>query len=149
MATTPADATVGRILDRHDAGARSDLYLLYDRLRSTGTVVHSPTAGAWVVTRHAEIVDILRSPSGWSSDFRTSTNYREQLAATGRNTALDDMLGKVILFMDPPDHTRLRSLVAKAFTPRAVQRLVPRIEAIAAGLVDGLRGRGRIELLDD
>lgn len=147
MGTTEADATVRRILDRHDDEARQDLYRLYDRLRAD-PVVHSAAAEAWVVTRHSDVVDILRAPTGWSSDFRRSTNFQREVA-NGRSTGLTDMLSLVLLFMDPPAHTRLRSLVAKAFTPRAVQQLGPRIEAIAAGLVDDLRGRDRFELLDD
>ena len=43
---------------------------------------------------------------------------------------MDELLSKVLLFMDPPDHTRLRSLVSKAFTPRMVERLRPRVEAL-------------------
>lgn len=148
MGETEADGTVRRILDRHDAGARQDLYELYADLRAAGPVVHSATAGAWVVSRHADVVDVLRAPSGWSSDFRRSTNYQREVAS-GRPTGLTDMLSMVLLFMDPPAHTRLRSLVAKAFTPRAVQQLGPRVEAIAAGLVDDLRDRDRFELLDD
>jgi cytochrome P450 len=148
MGATGADGTVRRILDRHDAGARQDLYGLYAELRAAGPVVHSATAEAWVLSRHAEVVDVLRAPSGWSSDFRRSTNYQREVAR-GRPTGLADMLSMVLLFMDPPAHTRMRSLVAKAFTPRAVQQLGPRIEAIAAGLVDHLRDRDRIELLDD
>jgi cytochrome P450 len=54
-----------------------------------------------------------------------------------------------MLFVDPPDHTRLRRLVAKEFTPRAIAGLEQRIRAIATGLLDGLAGRDRVDLIAD
>jgi cytochrome P450 len=50
---------------------------------------------------------------------------------------------------DPPDHTRLRQLVAKAFTPRMVEQLRPRVQAIAEALLDAVAGRGEMDLIDD
>ena len=55
--------------------------------------------------------------------------------------------GLWMLFQDPPDHTRLRGLVSKAFTPRAVEILRGEIDAIVARLLDGLRGRSTFDLM--
>jgi cytochrome P450 len=51
------------------------------------------------------------------------------------------------LYIDPPDHTRLRKLVSKAFTPRAIDRLRPRIEQVAGELLDEMAGQGEADLI--
>jgi hypothetical protein len=62
---------------------------------------------------------------------------------------VSDMLGRQMLFSDPPDHTRLRSLAARAFTPRVVQRMRERIEQIALELLDAKRGAPVVDLVHD
>lgn len=57
--------------------------------------------------------------------------------------------GGTMLAMDPPDHTRMRGLVAKAFTARRVERLRPRVEEIAGALLDGIAARGEADLIED
>ncbi|HBZ71100.1 MAG TPA: cytochrome P450, partial [Deltaproteobacteria bacterium] len=58
-------------------------------------------------------------------------------------------LSRVMLFRDPPDHTRLRGLVNKAFTPRVVERLRPRIEAVVEELLEDHAAEGEIDLITD
>jgi cytochrome P450 len=60
-----------------------------------------------------------------------------------------EALSRNMLDMDPPDHQRLRSLVSKAFTPRLIERLRPRVQAIADGLLDAVQDRGEMDLIDD
>ena len=69
---------------------------------------------------------VLRGP-GWSSDHRKATGHAEYQAQRGIPEVADELLAKVLLFMDAPDHTRLRGLISKAFTPRSIERLRPRI----------------------
>lgn len=57
--------------------------------------------------------------------------------------------GGTMLAMDAPDHTRMRGLVAKAFTARRVERLRPRVEEIAGALLDGIAARGEADLIED
>jgi cytochrome P450 len=85
--------------------------------------------GAHVVSGFEEAAAILRDPAGWSSDPR-----RGPLAAP----ELRELPPSLILFMDPPDHTRLRQLLSPAFTPRAIEGLRPRVAAIVDAALDPL-----------
>ena len=125
-----------------------DPYPLYHRLRAEDPVHRSPL-GFWVLTRHADVLALLRDPR-LSRDPRRSQRV-EQLRASAE---LDELLAAEeaapsMLFVDPPDHTRLRTLVNKAFTPVAVERLRPRVEAIVAELLDRVAGAGAMDVVED
>jgi hypothetical protein len=125
-----------------------DPYPLYHRLRAEDPVHRSPL-GFWVLTRHADVLAVLRDPR-MSRDPRRSQRV-EQLRASAE---LDELLAAEeaapsMLFVDPPDHTRLRTLVNKAFTPVAVERLRPRVEAIVAELLDRVAGAGAMDVVED
>jgi cytochrome P450 len=125
-----------------------DPYPLYHRLRAEDPVHRSPL-GFWVLTRHADVLAVLRDPR-MSRDPRRSQRV-EQLRASAE---LDELLAAEeaapsMLFVDPPDHTRLRTLVNKAFTPGAVERLRPRVEAIVAELLDRVAGAGAMDVVED
>jgi pimeloyl-[acyl-carrier protein] synthase len=94
---------------------------------------------AWVATSHAAVTTVLREP-GWSSDQRNATAVPD-LAG--------EVLAKVLLFMDAPDHARVRGLVSKAFTPRAVEQLRPRIAELADELLTPLRDVGSFDVIND
>src|SRR6266567_398321 len=106
---------------------RTDPYPLYRKLRELDPIHRSP-AGAWILTRHTDATAVLRDPR-FSSNPSHLGGERPQVGPRRVDT-------KVLLFLDPPDHTRLRSLVSKAFTPNVVRRLRPRIEALVADLLD-------------
>jgi cytochrome P450 len=122
------------------------------RLRAEGPVVwvDEPALhgfpvgpGFWLVLRHAEVERVLRDPAVFSS----------WLGATQvRNAADLDWVRRMMLNMDPPDHSRLRRLLSRSFTPRAVAALTASIEATAAGLVDRMIGgdaEGRCDFAKD
>ena len=89
-------------------------YPTYANLRARDPVHRSRLMNAWVFTRYTDVGTILRDHRHFSSDPRNGELSRRQRAAL---PAPDDY---TMLFLDPPDHTRLRALVNKAFTPRAV-----------------------------
>jgi pimeloyl-[acyl-carrier protein] synthase len=125
-----------------------DPYPLYHRLRAEDPV-HRSALGFWVLTRHADVLGVLRDQR-MSRDPRSS----QRLGQLRSSTEMDDLLGSEetapsMLFVDPPDHTRLRALVNKAFTPAAVGRLRPRVEAIVAGLLDQVAGAGAMDVVED
>src|SRR4051794_14989734 len=109
---------------------------LLSRLRSEAPVVwvdepelHGQSAGSgfWLVLRHADVERVLRDPATYSS----------WLGATQVRDAADlDWVRRMMLNMDPPDHSRLRRLLSRSFTPRAVASLTDAIAATAARLVD-------------
>src|SRR5260221_6372054 len=114
---------------------REDPYPLYRYLLSAAPVQWNDVLGAWTVARYADVVSVLTDPR-FSAD-RTIEGSREQ------------QIAKSMLVSDPPDHTRLRSLVQKAFTPKVVEQLRPRIEAIVKELLDAIEARGgEFDLID-
>jgi len=129
---------------------RIDPYPFYARLRERDPIHRSYPASGWVLSRYADILGVL-ADRRFSSDERHWKRYPRQ-RARARRAGLPDLYDQKIASMlriDPPEHSRLRSLVSKAFTPRAVERMRPRIEAVVGELLEGLRGRDEIELVGE
>ena len=122
-------------------------YPLYDRLRTEAPVHWDPFLHAWVVTRYADVVTVLHDVR--FSAQRTPTPdvlTRMGLAAL---SPIAQVMVQQMLFMDPPAHTRLRSLASKAFTPRRVDLLQPHIQEIVDGLLDRVQAQGRMDVMAD
>jgi cytochrome P450 len=115
-------------------------YPLYARLRAAGPVMWNEQMGLWMVTGYPAVLSALRDPR-FSADRTRAEGYRP-LTEEGRRP-------RSILVLDPPDHTRLRGLVQKAFTPRVVEGLRPRVQELVDGYLDRLEERGRIDLVTD
>lgn len=101
----------------------------------------------WLVTRYSAVVAVLR-------DERFVKNYRnalppERIAQVQDSQNPFEVLSQHMLDRDPPDHTRLRGLVSKAFTPRMIESLRPRIQTIADTLLDAVQNRGQMDLIND
>jgi cytochrome P450 len=91
---------------------------------------------------------VLRDPRA-SSDARNSSEYQALIKAQkGSGAQAFDLEGRSFLFLDPPDHTRLRGLVSKAFTPRVVELLRPRIQQIVDELLDAAAANERMEVIE-
>ncbi len=128
----------------------SDPYPLYQILRDRDPLQRNPFFQGWVLSRYKDVVSVLRNPR-YSCDERKSNRYpnlRKEMEAAGVSLEQENRQRSMVR-MDPPDHKRLRGLVNKAFTPRAVQRLRPRIEAIANGLLDQVADRGEMDFIRD
>lgn len=117
---------------------RANPYPLYRRLQDLGPV-KIPTI--WIITRYDDASALLRHPSVSSENHNPWFDRFFAGEVEG--------LRQTILFRDPPDHTRLRTLVGKAFTVRGVENLRPRIQEVADGLVDAVAHRGEMDLLAD
>ncbi len=120
-----------------DPGFIADPYPTYHRLRAEDPVHRSPM-GFWVLTRYDDVVGVLR-------------DSRLGKGAIGAQMAARDggAVGLSMVVLDPPDHTRLRGLVNKAFTPRVVEVLRPRIQQIVDDLLARVRGAHQIDLIAD
>ena len=118
----------------------ADPYPTYRQLRAEDPVHHSPM-GFWVLTRYDDVVAALRDPR----------LAKEAIAAfvAARFGAPVPITGLSMLDRDPPDHTRLRSLVSKAFTPRVVEGLRPRIQQIVDGLLRRALEKGSMDLIEE
>ena len=137
-------------VDLLDPAFKANPYPTYAELRSTAPVhrVELPDGlGIWLITRYDDVLAVLK-------DERLVKDWRkvltsEQLAQVPPIPPVMEALSRNMLDMDPPDHQRLRSLVSKAFTPRLIERLRPRVQAIADGLLDAVQDRGEMDLIDD
>lgn len=116
--------------------AIDDPYAYFGRLRETEPVHWNPLWQGWIVTRHRDIVSVLHDAARFSSNRMA---YLDAHASPEKRQALTHyhaMLSRWLVFMDPPDHTRLRLLLQKAsFTPRQMAAWRPRIEAIVDALL--------------
>src|SRR6059058_6396488 len=123
-----------------DAEFIADPYPTYHRLRTEDPVHHS-ALGFWVLTRYDDVVAALRDPR----------LAKEAIASfvAARFGAPVPAMGLSMLDRDPPDHTRLRGLVSKAFTPRTVERLRPRIQQVVDDLIDEVQPKGAMEVVED
>ncbi len=116
-------------------------YAAYARLRARDPVHYSRLLNGWFLTRYADIDAVLRNPRQFSSDPRNGDLSRRQ------RDALPEADDFTMLFLDPPDHKRLRSLVNKAFTLRAVSTLEPRIRSLTGALLDDIGDPGGFDLM--
>lgn len=134
-----------RLWNPADPAFKIDPYPTYARLRTEAPVYRAP-AGLVVVSRYDDVGRILRS-SEVSRDIEANEiiDPDDGVAVSRRQR----QTAKTILNLDPPDHTRLRRLVSKAFTPSAVERLRPRIVAMVDERLDVAAERGTMELIDD
>jgi hypothetical protein len=133
-------------------GTRANLedpYALYRRLREKDPFHRSRLVDGWVVSRYADVLEVLRD-ARFSADDRNLRLYarnRRLLVAVGALEKEEADEVPSMLRLDPPDHTRLRSLVGKAFTPRSIEKLRPRIETIVGELLDGLARKREADLV--
>ena len=119
-----------------------DPYPLYRALREHDPIHRMPD-GSWFLSRYDDCVAIYRDAETWSSDKKIDfrPNFADSLLYEHHTTSL--------VFNDPPYHTRVRRLLAPAFTPRALKALKPRVEALVDRLLDRIAERGRCDLIDD
>lgn len=131
-----------------DATFRSNPYPFYRRMREEEPIHESPL-GFTVLTRYADCAMMLRHPAV-SNDSRKSENFREEMRTQGLDP--DEVIlnsTPPFLFTDPPDHTRLRGLVSKAFTPRVVETLRPRAQSLVDDLIDAAATKGSLDVIED
>ncbi len=127
---------------------REDPYPLYAQLRETAAVLKTPFGG-WMVTRYEPVDRVLRS-----SAFRTPRGFREANDPAGPprmdpNGMLTLHRRHWLLFQSGDAHTRLRKLIMKVFTPRAVRALVPRVESLVTELLRPALERGSMEVISE
>src|SRR6266568_1230642 len=135
------------LFDPFAPGFTDDPYPQYAAVRA-GAPVHRHPIGFWLLTRYEDVSWLLRA--GLSVEDRNILDrelldlreqvYGDEVTRSGGLSMLD---------RDPPDHTRLRRLVSKAFTPRAIEALRPRITRLVDDMLDAAEGQGRVDVLDD
>ncbi len=114
-----------------------DPYPIYARLRAEAPVYRNEEMDFWALARHADVLAAFKDTRRFSNRFGVSIDP----AAYGPHARL----GISFLGMDPPDHTRMRGLVSRSFTPRRVAAMEPRIREIAIERLDRLVGAGSFD----
>ena len=128
--------------------ARRDPYPLYRQLQETEPAYFSEAWNAWLLTRYADAESAFK-------DRRLSANRVSGYAAKMPDAVKEKLkplinnLSRWTLLMDPPDHTRLRGLISKAFTPRAVEAMRPRIQTLVNELLDRHSTSEHIDVIAD
>jgi cytochrome P450 len=115
----------------------------FARLRAEDPVHWSPAMKAWIVTRYDDVKQVALNNRQISADrlmpfFKTNAEYQR-----GSIESLVRYLTHWMVFRDPPDHTRLRRLFTKAFTPTAVENLRANLEGVVGHLIDGMEAKAR------
>ncbi|MGZ3450276.1 MAG: cytochrome P450 [Polyangiales bacterium] len=126
----------------------ADPYSAYASLRGAGRVLHDRATDRWLVPHHRDVVALLRDKRLGRSYLHVATH-----AEMGRPEDPPELapfwklIRAGILDMEPPDHTRVRRLIVRAFTPKRVEELRPAVERIVDRLLDAVSGSGEFDLL--
>ena len=138
--------------DPFNPANRDNPYPVYKQMREEAPVFKNDEYGEVFVSRHVDILPILRDADRFSSD---SSNIAPELLpqredGTPDTAQLGGFLGgKVMLFSDPPDHTRLRRLAQHAFTPKAVDSWRPRVRALVDDMLGDVGPGDEFEVMDN
>jgi len=132
------------LLQLLDPANRADPYPVYTQFRDRGPL-QLPEANLTVFSTYRDCEEVLRHPSS-ASDRLKSTIAQRRIAA---GVAPRPLGPPGFLLLDPPDHTRLRKLVSKAFVPKVVNALQPDITALVGGLLDRIAEQGRFDVISD
>jgi cytochrome P450 len=128
----------------------ADPYPALARLRTVAPVLYDERTNQWLISRHSDVNALLRDRRlGRSYGHVASHEEWGRTPPPADQAAFWDLLDVQMIDMEPPDHTRLRRLVTKAFTPRTVEALRPRIEEIVAGIVGRARELEEFDLISD
>lgn len=131
-----------------DAEYLENPYPLYHRLREADPVLWDEEQNYWVLTGHGDVMAGLRDQRFSARRMNIETAWiPEEMKATLEPPIR--ALTRQMLFLDPPDHTRLRGLVSKAFTPRMIEKLRPRIQQIIDELLAPAREHGQMEVISE
>jgi pimeloyl-[acyl-carrier protein] synthase len=137
-----------------DPAFRANPYPIYERILAEDPV-HMTPFGTRAFARHADCLAILRDPKRFSSDDRKSPFYQpisqsfKEEAKMPNSTAGVTDADRPFLFMDPPDHTRLRRLVNHAFSAKTVEAMRPRVQQIVDDLLEKVEAKGSFEAISD
>jgi cytochrome P450 len=142
-----------RRYDLYSHEFRRSTHETYARMREESPVHRQPGLDGetpiWFVTRYEDVVALLTDNERFVVDPKLALTPEELAALRDGGPEPDHRVNENLLSKDGDDHRRLRRLVTKAFTPRIVEQLRPRIQEIADDLVDRVVDRGRMELVDD
>jgi cytochrome P450 len=146
---TPAEDHALSLARLREPDVMANPYPFYSRLREADPVHwDEENNGMWVLTRHADVVAMLRDPRFSAQRFTPSIDWIPDDLRERLGHALY-AISRQLLFLDPPDHTRLRGLANRAFLPRVVEAMRPHIREIVDGLLDEVAPQGQMDMIKD
>jgi pimeloyl-[acyl-carrier protein] synthase len=151
--TTSPDAAIARstgasalsLYHLLDPEVLANPYPLFRRLRTEDPVHWDAFLHTWVVTRYADVLEVLHNFSA----ERTHTPEKLEAMGLAEIGPIARLMVKQMLFMDPPSHTRLRSLASQAFSPARVAVLRTHIREIVSRLLDAVQAKGQMDIIAD
>jgi cytochrome P450 len=132
------------LLQLLDPANRANPYAVYEQFRDRGPM-YLPDGNLTIFSAFSDCDEALRHPA--SSVDRAKSTMVQRVLAEGASARPQGP--PMFLFLDPPDHTRLRKLVSKAFVPKVVNELTPHITELVDGMLDHVAEHGRFEVVDD
>jgi cytochrome P450 len=145
MTTEPAQPPLA--FNPFDPAFRVNPYPTYRRLHEDPPTEAGPF-GLKMLVKYADCASMLRHPSA-GNDPRKTPGFADVIRQQGLDPDEEMQRSRPFLSMDPPDHTRLRGIVNKAFTPRVVEDLRPRIKQIVDDLLDASQQKGSMDIIED
>ncbi|WP_445167493.1 cytochrome P450 [Mycolicibacterium sp. Dal123E01] len=140
--TAPAESQA-LLLKLLDPAIRANPYPVYREIFDAGPM-HMPESTLHVLSSFADCDDVLRHPDSCSDRMKSTATQRA--VAEGQDMRPFGVPG--FLFLDPPDHTRLRKLVSKAFSPKVVKALEPEIAGLVDGLLNKVEDTGQFDVIE-
>ncbi len=137
-----------RDLDLKSPPNVQDPFPVHRNLRDREPVRWNESLNAWTIARYDDVLEVFNRPARFSSDRfrRLDPRYASERPEV---KAVADVLADWLVFRDPPDHTRLRGLLQKSFTPRHLEKNRDRIQATIDGLLGAAAGRGEMDFIRD
>jgi len=139
--------------DLYSDNFRAQTYATFAQMRTEAPVLCQPGLDGetmiWFVTRHDDVVKVLLDDERFVRDPTLALTTEQLEGSTNRMPESFAFIEQHMLNRDGADHRRLRRLVTKAFTPRMVEQLRPRIEEIAAELLDAVEARGEMDIVEE
>ncbi len=141
---TKPELPLGMALTPMNPAYQEDPFTLLDAVREADRIVHDPLFGRYIVGRFDDVHAILNARDLAVDPRKAAEGTFNRIF---RADEIDQRRTQSMLFLDPPDHTRLRALVTKAFTPRSIEQMRPRIEEIANELLDAVETEATFDLM--
>lgn len=139
MNTTAVSDSPDLYWDPFDSALRDDPYSLWKRLRDEAPVYRNDRYDFFALSRYSDVEAAHLDPRTYSSAHGTSLELMGP----------DPFPGGQIIYLDPPEHTRRRALVSRAFTPRRMAAIEPKVREICVRLLDKQAGAGSFDLVQD
>lgn len=140
-------ATAAPLFDVRDPAFLANPYPVFHKLRTFAPVFKAP-GGRWFITRYDDTQSLLRDRR-FGKDYENPDSLMQRFGPTALQEPAVVELSHMMLMRDPPDHTRLRGLVAKAFTARRMEAMRARVQELTDGLLDKVIANGRMDVIRD